>query len=64
MPDTTVRVDLATRLARARTSIREVERFAYRIVSDATEEKRIEEAKSILRLTIGLRRKLDSWKED
>jgi len=57
----TLEADLAGRAAQARHAIREVERFAYRIVSDASDEVSIEEARSILRLAVGLRRKLDQW---
>lgn len=49
--------------ARAREAVREVERFAYRILSDAETDGRVLEARSILRLAVGLRRKLDLWRK-
>jgi hypothetical protein len=53
--------DLAQRAADARSAVRNVERFAYRIVSDALKPSEVAEAASILRLAVGLRRKLDLW---
>lgn len=44
----------------ARSAIRDVERFAYRIVSESDQHSEYE-ARTILRLAIGLRRKLDRW---
>jgi len=41
-----------------------VERFAYRIVSDASDPVEVVEAQTILRIAVGLRRKLDRWKAD
>jgi hypothetical protein len=42
---------------------REVERFAYKIVSAAEEgSPRAVEAKNILRQAIGLRRQLENWR--
>jgi len=49
---------------RARSGIREVERFAYRAVSDADNETDLVEAQTLMRLTVGLRRKLDAWDGD
>ena len=57
----TLQADLEQRAAGARSSIRSVERFAYRIVSDALKPEEVAEAASILRLAVGLRRKLDKW---
>jgi len=51
-------------VARARSGIREVERFAYRAVSEADNEKSLVDAQTLMRLVIGLRRKLDSWNEE
>jgi len=58
----TLAADIALRIARGRKAIRVVERLSYRLVSDAVGPDDIEEAKSVLRLTIGLRRKLDAWR--
>lgn len=51
------------RVAMARHQVRELERFAYRVLGDATSEDKVHEARTILRLSVGLRRKLDLWKE-
>jgi hypothetical protein len=47
----------------ARYHVRELERFAYRAVADAVGDDIVQEARVILRLSVGLRRKLDLWKE-
>lgn len=52
---------LEERLELARNAVRLVERFAYRIVSDAEGLNEVHAARDILRLTVGLRRKLDNW---
>ncbi len=59
----TLAVDLEAKAASARSSIREVERFAYRIVSDADDPESVAEARVILRMSVGLRRKLDTWRK-
>jgi hypothetical protein len=40
--------------------VRIVERFAYHAVSVADTEEQLQEARSIMRLAVGLRRKLDA----
>jgi phosphatidate phosphatase APP1 len=45
----------------ARNTVRQLERYAYRIVSDADDPQTVSEAQVIMRLVIGLRRKLDLW---
>lgn len=49
------------RLVKARIDVRMVERYAYRLVSEALEPEDVNEARAILSLAIGLRRKLDSF---
>jgi hypothetical protein len=46
----------------ARYHVRELERFAYRAVADAEAEQDVREARVLLRLSVGLRRKLDLFK--
>ncbi len=46
----------------ARYHVRELERFAYRAVADADDEESVREARVLLRLSVGLRRKLDLFK--
>lgn len=50
------------RLARARQEARNIERFTYRLVSDAEAPGETEEARRLMALAIGLRRKLDAWR--
>lgn len=57
--ETVTRAEL---LERARLSSRHIERFAYRLVSEAEEPEAVEEARRIMALAVGLRRKLDSWR--
>lgn len=40
-----------------------VERFAYLLLSEAEGEENVSAAQGIKRLAVGLRRKLDNWKE-
>ena len=61
MPEDTLRDDLRAKAVTARWAIRDVERFAYRIVSDAEEIGELSKARNILRMAVGLRRKLDQW---
>jgi hypothetical protein len=49
-------------LVHARQAVRVIERLMYRELSEA-EGERVERARQLLRLTVGLRRGLDSWKE-
>ena len=42
--------------------VRFIERLAYRLISEATTPQRLEEAETIKRLAVGLRRKLDNWR--
>ena len=47
------------RLKLVRSAVREVERYAYRELSEAEGEEQAREARQILRLAVGLRRMLD-----
>jgi hypothetical protein len=49
-------------LQKAREAIRVVERLAYGLVSEAEEKEDVEAAQLIMRLAVGLRRKLDTWR--
>lgn len=49
----------ADRLKRARHAVRELHRFCYRELSEAQDPEAVLEAQSLLRLVVGLRRKLD-----
>jgi hypothetical protein len=51
-------------VARARDAIRIVERFTYHAISVAETEEQVAEARSVMRLVVGLRRKLDGWKAE
>jgi len=46
-------------MVKARQDVREVERFAYQLVGSAETEAEVLEGRVILRLAVGLRRKLD-----
>ena len=48
------------RIRVVRHAVRVIERFVYRELADATEPGAIEGARTLQRLTVGLRRKLDS----
>jgi hypothetical protein len=55
---------MADRVQRATHAVRELERFAYRLVSEAVETDAVVQAQTILRLTVGLRRKLDALRRE
>lgn len=46
---------------RAREQSRQIENLTYRLVSEAEGEEPVEEARRLMALAVGLRRKLDSW---
>lgn len=50
------------RIERARTIVRELEKYAVLEVYGSDTVEQIAEARNILRLTIGLRRKLDAYR--
>jgi hypothetical protein len=50
------------RLSDVRTAARRVERFAYRAVSEAIREQDVRQARTVMRLAVGLRRLLDRWR--
>lgn len=50
-------------LDEAKRAIRTIERFVYKELSKSEEEKEVVASRNLLRITVGLRRKLDTWKE-
>ena len=58
----TTRASREERVERVRRYVREIERFAYGEVAAAETGDAVAEAQAILRITVGLRRKLDRLK--
>jgi hypothetical protein len=62
MPDADELEGFRRRLARARLAVEEVETFMHRALSE-NDPGCVRQARKLMRLTVGLRRGLDNWKE-
>jgi hypothetical protein len=51
----------ADRVEAARQQARDIERFCYRLVGGMETDEEIKKARGVLRLAVGLRRKLEAW---